>query len=255
MKGGRHVAEIAVSPVQGFALLHPQEVVLGPRGIAENRRFCLIDGKGERLRSSATAWTSRVRAEYDAGLERLVIAFPGGDTVEGSAVAEGAEVRFDGRGRIVEGRIVEGPWSEGLARLAGHPVSVVRTTEPGTFREMPVTLLGRASLARLEREIGVPLDSNRFRMLFMLDGCEEHEEDAWTGRRIRIGDTMLRVGGPVPRCAVITRDPATGTADIDPLRVLAGYREAMTDGGVPFGVYATVETTGPVRIGDPVDVL
>jgi uncharacterized protein YcbX len=54
---------------------------------------------------------------------------------------------------------------------------------------------------------------------------------------------------------VITRDPATGIADVDPLRVLAGYREAMTDGGVPFGVYATVETSGPVRVGDRVEVL
>jgi uncharacterized protein len=249
------IAEIAVSPVQGFALLHPEEVVLGPRGVAENRRFCLIDGKGERLRSSATAWTSLVRAEYDAGLERLVVSFPGGNTVEGSARAEGAEVRFDGRGRIVEGRIVEGPWSDGLSRLAGHPVSLVRTTEPGTFREMPVTLLGRASLARLERETGVPLDSNRFRMLFLLDGCEEHEEDEWSGRGLRVGASTIRVGGPVPRCAVITRDPATGMANVDPLRVLAGYREAMTDGGVPFGVYATVETSGPVRIGDPVEVM
>jgi uncharacterized protein YcbX len=249
------IAEIAVSPVQGFALLHPQEVVLGPRGVAENRRFCLIDGKGERLRSSATAWTSRVRAEYDGGLERLVISFPGGDTVEGSALAEGAEVRFDGRGRLVEGRIVEGPWNEGLAHLAGHPVRLVRTTEPGTFREMPVTILGRASLARLERETGAPLTSNRFRMLFLLDGSEEHEEDEWSGRRLRVGESTLRVGGPVPRCAVITRDPVTGTADVDPLRVLAGYREPMTDGGVPFGVYATVETAGAVRVGDPVEVL
>jgi uncharacterized protein YcbX len=29
----------------------------------------------------------------------------------------------------------------------------------------------------------------------------------------------------------------------------------MADGGVPFGVYATVETAGPVRTGDPVEVL
>src|ERR1700692_4047669 len=120
MTGGRHVAEIAVSPVQGFALLHPDEVVLGPRGVAENRRFCLIDGTGARLRSSATAWTSRVRAEYDAERARLPMTFPGGDTVDGSALAEGAEVRFDARGRIVEGRIVDGPWNEGLSRIAGH---------------------------------------------------------------------------------------------------------------------------------------
>jgi len=255
MTGGRHIAEIAVSPVQGFALLHPEAVVLGPRGVVENRRFCLIDGTGARLRSSTTAWTSRVRAEYDAELERLAVSFPDGDTVEGTAVAGGPRVRFDKRGWVVEGRILEGPWSEGLSNLAGHPVQLVRTTEPGTFREMPVTILGRASLARLERETGAPLDSNRFRMLFLLDGCEEHEEDEWSGRTLRVGGSTIRVDGPVPRCAVITRDPATGIADVDPLRALAGYRQAMTDGAVPFGVYATVETGGPVCVGDVVEVL
>src|SRR6266496_6051309 len=133
--GLRRVAEIAVSPAQGFALQHPQEVFLGPRGVAENRRFCLIDGNCERVRSSATAWTSRVRAEYDADRERLIVSFPDGATAEGSALAEGPEVRFDARGRIVEGRVVDGPWNEGLSRLAGHPVHLVRTPEPGTFRE------------------------------------------------------------------------------------------------------------------------
>src|ERR1700720_1881761 len=117
MTANRRIAEIAISPVQGFALLHPEEVVLGPRGVAENRRFCLIDGKGARLRSSATAWTSRVRAEYDAGLERLVVSFPDGDTVEGTASAAGPKVRFEKSGWIVEGRILDGPWSKGLSDL------------------------------------------------------------------------------------------------------------------------------------------
>jgi uncharacterized protein YcbX len=253
--GARRVAEIAISPAQGFALQHPQEVFLGPRGVAENRRFCLVDGNGERVRSSATSWTSRVHAEYHAELERLVVRFPDGETVEGSAVADGADVRFDARGHIVEGRIVDGPWNEGLSRLAGHPVFLVRTPEAGTFREMPVTMLSRASLARLEREAGIALDARRFRMLFMLAGCDEHEEDAWTGRRVRIGESTLSVAGPVPRCAVITRDPETGTADVDALRVLAGYREAMADGALPFGVYATVEIAGSVRVGDALEVL
>ena len=53
--GARRVAEIAVSPAQGFALHHPQEVFIGPRGVAENRRFCLIDGKGAAVKLSPGA--------------------------------------------------------------------------------------------------------------------------------------------------------------------------------------------------------
>jgi hypothetical protein len=29
-------------------------------------------------------------------------------------------------------------------------------------------------------------DTRRFRMLFQVDGCDAHEEDAWLGRRVRI---------------------------------------------------------------------
>ncbi len=46
------VARISISPVKGFRLSHPEEVELGPDGVAENRRFFLIGPDGERLRSS-----------------------------------------------------------------------------------------------------------------------------------------------------------------------------------------------------------
>jgi uncharacterized protein YcbX len=255
MTSRRRVGEIALTPVQGFELLHPHEVVVGERGVGENRRFCLIDGQGRRLRSSITPWTSHVRAQYESDLERLTVSFPDGRTVEGSALAQGAHTSFDAHGWIVEGHVLDGPWTEPLSQLAGHPVQLVRTIEPGKFREFPVSILSRASLQRLEREAGAKLDPRRFRMLFLLDGCAEHEEDEWSGRSVRLGTATLRVGEPVPRCAVVTRDPEIGKADIDVLRILNGYRKAMGDGAVPFGVYATVETPGRVRVGDTVEVL
>ena len=62
---------------------------------------------------------------------------------------------------------------------------------------------------------------------------------------------MLRVGGPVDRCAVTTRDPETGERDLDTLRLLKDYRgQRESDGAVLFGVYAYVERPGVVRVGD-----
>jgi hypothetical protein len=40
--------------------------------------------------------------------------------------------------------------------------------------------------------------------------------------------------------------------DLDTLAILARYRTSVADGGIPFGVYATVEKPGCVCIGDPV---
>ena len=92
-------------------------------------------------------------------------------------------------------------------------------------------------------------------MLLDLDGCAEHEEDTWDGRRLRVGEAVLRVGGPVPRCAATTRHPESGVRDLDTLRLIKGYRGVRDGEAIDFGVYALVEEPGRVRVGDPVEPL
>jgi uncharacterized protein len=130
-------------------------------------------------------------------------------------------------------------------------VRIVRPDGPGELQEAPVTLVSRASLDRLEHEAGRRVDPRRFRMLFDLDRCGEHEEDSWGGRRVRIGGALIRVGGGVGRCAVTTRDPDTGERDLDTLRMIAAYRPPE-DSEICFGVYADVVQEGRVRVGDPI---
>jgi hypothetical protein len=117
-----------------------------------------------------------------------------------------------------------------------------------------VTFVSRASLDRLAEEAGRAIDSRRFRMLFTIDGCGAHEEDEWDGRAARVGEALLRFGGPVDRCAVTTRDPDTGTRDLDTLRLIKGYRGMPRKGKIDFGVYADVVEPGVVRLGDSVEL-
>jgi uncharacterized protein len=156
-------------------------------------------------------------------------------------------------GQIESGRIVEGEWNDRLSALAGYDIRLIRPEEPGSLRSDPVTLVSLASVARLEQEADGRVDPRRFRMLFDLDGCAEHEEDTWDGRRLRVGEAVLRVGGPVPRCAVTTRDPDSGRRDLDTLRLIKGYRGVRDGEAIDFGVYAAVEQAGRVRVGDPVE--
>ena len=93
-------------------------------------------------------------------------------------------------------------------------------------------------------------------MLFGLDGVEAHAEDSWVGRRVALGDAVVRLQGLVGRCAVTTHDPDTGVPDLDTLRILTGYRsDVESDEPLPIGVWGGVEQPGRVRVGDPVEPL
>jgi uncharacterized protein YcbX len=247
-----NVARISISPVKAFRLSHPEEVELGPHGVAENRRFFLIGPDGERLRSSLTPWPVKVRADYDAAAERLRMEFPDGEALEGDAAALGEPVRSAAGSLDISGRVVEGPWEELLSELAGHPVKLVRADRAGMSLNEPVTLVSDGSLGRLAEQAGEDeIDSRRFRMLFELTGCEAHEEDTWDGRRFAVGEAVVQVGGPVDRCAVTTRDPDTGERDLDTLRLIKSYRgQRESDGAILFGVYGAVVQPGRVRVGD-----
>lgn len=250
----RAISQISVTPVRCFRLQHPDAVELTEHGVVEDRRFYLADGDGRRLRSSLTAWPVVVSGDYDAAREELRVRFPDGREFEGSALGLGKTIRSDFSGREIEARVVDGPWTEPLSELAGHEVRVGRPAEPGMWRA-PVTLVSTASLERLGREAATSVDGRRFRMLFTLDGCGEHEEDEWEGRQLRLGGATLTVGGPVARCAVTTRDPDTGERDLDTLGLIKGYRGVRDGEAIDFGVYATVTVPGRVAAADPVELL
>ena len=252
----RTVGRISITPVKGFALFHPEAVELTRDGVVGDRRFLLVNADGKRLRSSLTAWPIVVSGEYDASAERLRLRFPDGAVVEGSGLGRGPTRQWDYHGgEVGRGQVVEGEWNDRLSALAGHKVRLVRPDTTVGLREAPVTLVSRASVERLEREAGGRVDARRFRMLFDLDGCAEHEEDSWDGRHVRFGAAVLRVGGPVPRCAATTRHPESGERDLDTLRLIKSYRGVREGKAIDFGVYAAVEQPGLVRVGDPVEPL
>ena len=82
-----------------------------------------------------------------------------------------------------------------------------------------------------------------------------HEEDTWAGRRVRVGDAVIRVDEPVPRCVVTTLDPSTGVRDFPTLKVIKSYRGTNAEQQLEFGVYAEVVEQGDVSVGDLVEPL
>lgn len=242
------VARINVAPVKSLGLEHPDAIDLDERGAVEDRRFFQVSD-GRLIGGVRHGPLVRVRPAWDPVARTLELTFPNGATVEGE-VALGEVVTVDFWGRPVRGRIVEGPWGDALSDYVSASIQLVERDEENHATDMrPATMMSRSSAVQLGAG-----DARRFRMLFDLDGSEPFEEDKWRGRELRVGGALLRVGGPVPRCAVTTQDPDTGIRDYDTLRAirdLRGVREA--DGkSLNCGVYAEVVEPGRVRVGDAV---
>jgi uncharacterized protein YcbX len=250
------VARLSLTPVKSTQLLHPPEIRLCVGGAEGNRSFYVAEADGRLFTNKKHGPLVRLRAAYDHLEERLTIEFPGGEVIEGDATSTGPAVVTDFYGRLVRGRVMEGAWSAALSEYVGKPLVLVRPDQPGEANDAyAVSVFSTASAEELARRSGRPeaLDSRRFRMLIEVGGASPHEEDAWIGRAVRLGEALVKVKIPVARCVITTQDPSTGLKDLDTLAAIRAYRGRRRWRHIDFGVYAEVIRPGTVRVGDPVE--
>jgi len=248
------VARFSIAPVKSLALEHPGEVFLTESGVAEDRRFYLIAENGRLVDRLIAGRLVQVRAHTDPDGGTLRLTFPDGRVIE-DEVRTGTPVVTKMYARTVHGEVVEGKWAEALEPFAGRSVRLVRTSVGGTREHHPATIVGDGSLDLLASHLGTGrVDARRFRMLIELEGAEPHVEDTWIGRRIELGEAVLHISKPVPRCAITTQDPDTGERDLDTLRTIISYRGLRDGEHIDFGVWAEVERPGSIRLGDRVAV-
>jgi uncharacterized protein len=252
------VAWISWSPVKGLRLQHRDEAQLTEDGIPGDRAFFVVDEHGTMLSITRVGPLAAVEPAHDADAGTLALRFPGGEVVAGPVELETPEaVRF--YDETLRARPLAGPFSAALSEHCGRSLRLFASPpeRPGVDRgrEGAATLLSLASLERLRAVAGAdePVDPRRFRMTFGVDGLDAHEEDAWIGRRVRVGDAVLSVAGHVGRCAATTRRPESGVVDFKALHHLQAYRGDMpATEPLPFGVHARVLQAGRVRVGDAV---
>ncbi len=123
---------------------------------------------------------------------------------------------------------------------------------PGTyFDAFPILLLSTASMESLRDTSDAVIDVRRFRPNFLLDipGVSGFPEQAWRGRRLKLGDAVLNVTVECPRCVMTTH----GFDDLP--RDPGIMRTLVQEAGGNLGVYATVETPGRVTMGDSIELL
>jgi uncharacterized protein len=242
------IQRIGFTPLKGGRHLARDRVDLSPEGPVGDRVFCLVDpDRGRVLRTVENPTLVRAVARWDSGV--LSVDLPSG-TVEGTPTPTGEVVKADYWGRTAAVEVVDGPWAEAFSGHLGRDVLLARTVHPGeVVYGGAVTVLTTASMRLLCERVGREVASARFRSTFVLDvDGEPHEEDSWVGQELRLGEAVVVVRGPVPRCAVVDLDPETGVGREPVLNTLARYRRVRKD--VYFGVDAVVVTPGVVNAGD-----
>ena len=243
------VSQLAIAPVKGMRVHGTSEIQLGQHGITGDREFLVIGVDGKLLLTGRTPALLRIQPAWDQARGVLALRFPDGNVVQDAPEpgAPAATRTYDGR--KIPGWIIPGPLSAALSGYLGREVRLFKR-EPDHIGhdDQPVTLASEASLAALAREFdGTAPDPRRFRMTITMTGTEPWAEHGWSGQEVSIGEAILRVIAPVPRCVVTTRNPDSGATDARVLHALARLR-GKND--VTFGVWCGISCPGRIHVGD-----
>lgn len=138
--------------------------------------------------------------------------------------------------------------NEVLSNWLGFPVTLAREESISHFDEGPVSVITTASLRMLSQQFGEVVDSRRFRANILIDTDSiGYMEDEWIGHAIRVGSTaMLRVVAPLQRCVMVNNAQEDLHDDSRILRTLGQNH------GATFGVWANVETSSEIVVGDEI---
>jgi MOSC domain-containing protein len=251
------VSWISFTPVKATRLHLVDEVDVVESGVRGDRRFYLVTETGRLVSNKDFGPLQVVVADYDEASDALTMRFEDGTLLE-APVERGEEVETTFHRQPRAARLVRGPWAEAISEVAGQPMRLVEPEWPAPDRGRggATTLLATTSLDTLAGQLGVDaLDHRRFRMNFGIEGIDAHAEDAWRGRRVRVGEAVVIPQGHVGRCVITAQDPDTGVSDLDTLKALAAYRgDLETTEPLAFGVHAAVAEPGRVRVGDPIEL-
>ena len=245
------VSQLAIAPVKGTRLQCTSEVELGDNGVTGDREFLVVAEDGTLLLTSRTPALLQIEPSWDRVRNVLSLHFPDGDVVQDTPEPRAPATTRMYDGREITGWIIPGPLSAALSGYLGRAVQLFkRAPEHIGNDDQPVTLMSEASLHALAAEFnGTAPDPRRFRMTITITGTDAWAEHAWGGQNVTIGQVVVRVVAPVPRCVVTTRNPESGATDARILHAIARLR-GKSD--VTFGVWCEILCPGRIHIGDVV---
>jgi uncharacterized protein YcbX len=263
------LSALFVYPVKSCGALAPSSTQVEARGLADDRRWMIVDLDGRFITGRQLPRLVLLRATPVSG--GLTLVAPDMTPLAVVEPTTDAPRRFvtvwkDTLDAVDAGDIAAAWLTNFLDRdvrlvfmdaRSHRPVSPTHT-QPGdevSFADAyPLLLISQASLDGLNRRLSNALPMQRFRPNLVVTGdIAPHAEDSW--RRLRIGGIEFDAVKPCTRCVFTTVDPLRGDFDSsgEPLKTLKTYRRSAE--GITFGMTLIARGTGSIHIGDAVTVL
>ena len=249
-------------PVKSIAGEQIEEVFVGYAGVYGDRLYAFVN---QRAPASFPYLTGRTRPEmlrYRASFRDSANA----SRPPNQAAAEGRGPGLTPVYAAPADLVVEVELPSGETLIATDPALIERLAGKGADATdlmlirsdraltdcRPVSLISLHTIAQIGDEIGLGLDTRRFRanIYAELKSANGFAEDAFVGRRLQIGvRAVVAVLDRDPRCKMISIDPDTAQEN----KAVFGHVSRAHDGLA--GVYCAVLTEGMVRTNDPIVLL
>ncbi len=265
----RAISEIWIYPIKSLGGISLQKAKLTERGLQWDRRWMLLDNKGQFMTQRQIAAMALLEVSLhpdhlevnhsNKSILPLVIPL---ETPPATEVVK-APIWDDITNALAVSAEADRWFSQALGqtcRLVYMPEDEQRTTTGKTSGRQqkvsfadgyPILIIGQASLDDLNSRLAQPVPMNRFRPSLVFSGSTPFEEDSW--HAFTIGKNQFWAEKPCARCVVTTIDQESGKkTGKEPLATLSKYRS--WNNKVLFGQNLLFEAGGTIRIGDPIQV-
>lgn len=201
------------------------------RGFQGDRLFALADQHGKLGSGKSTNRFQRID-----NLLALRAVIQDGNTYIGTPGDQLEHIQSDGL-------------SQGLSKVLGQPVEIVREQGSPHFDDAAVHLILSSELVKLQALLPeAEIDTRRFRANIILNVPDHMTSEDLLGSVLSIGDTRLKVTHKTERCVMVT----TGQGDLpkEP-KILKTISQSFD---LNFGVYASVLRPGTIETRQAVGI-
>lgn len=227
------------------------EGIVGDREIAITRKSDTFDPlapkalpKTQFLMLARDEDLAKLATEFDEASQLLTIREAGQIRLKASVATESGRSEIAG---FFSTYLNKNELEPHVVRAPAHKFTDISVISPEKMRA--ISLINLASVRALAEAIGKPVDIRRFRANVYFDTGTPWEEFDWLDRTLMLGAVKAKCPMLTKRCPATEVNPDTGERDL-PLPV--ELRKHFGHGDM--GIYAEVQTSGDVRIGDAVSL-